>query len=338
MWKNIVFLVLQILVLSSWQPAQAATPDALKQVGSTGMPFTLVSGRFAVWSGGAFVAVQDRFSGAPLLQIFDRNGTEVARFMFTIHGASLINIYDHSVALGLDGSVAIVGTAYTGDSKGGMFVAWVSPDRQEQTIIRTSPFFPHTVTIASDGTIWVAGDETKPLRVAGDETKPHREKPDYTQHLIRRYEKTGRLLGSFIPWSSVGTGPSTISPTPSVRSILLSLKDRVAWYSPGSSTYIEFSSDGSIINRYETAPHQKQDVISVALCDDGGLFAATRILGGVDQDQTNWGIFTFDRQRSEWSLIQRNEKWGMLFGCDGTRLATATDFKTISWLQSPQMK
>lgn len=316
-----LFFLFQILLLSLWagEPdARAATADALTLARSTEMPFTLVSGTFALWSGGSFVFVQNRFSSGPIFRFFDRNGTQVSQFTFSIPGAGLINIYDHSVALGLDGSLAIIGTAYADDSRGGAFVAWVSPDRQQQTIMRISPFFPHTVTIASDGTIWVAGHETK----------EHREDRDVSQNLIRRYDKTGKLLGSFIPWSTLGTDPLTV---PSIYSVLLSFKDRVAWYSPRSHTYLEFSMDGSVINRFKAAPHPDYDLINVAVCDDGGVFATTRILHGVEQ--TNWGIFTLDRQRGEWSLTPRNERWGILFGCDGTRLATATDFKTISWLQ-----
>jgi hypothetical protein len=322
-----VLSLLLILLLSSWAgelAGRAATADALTPAGSTQMPFNLVSGTFAVWSGGAFVFVQDRFSGAPLFRFFDRNGTQVSQFTFNIPGVSRINIYDNSVTLGLDGSLAIVGTAY-GDSRGEMFVAWVSPDRQEQTIIRTSPFFPHTVTIASDGTIWVAGDDTK----------KHHEESDFSQFLIRRYDKMGKLLGSYIPWSSLGTAPPAFPPT--VYSVLLPLKDSVGWYSPGSHTYIEFSLDGSVIKRFKSAPHPKNDLIYVALCGDGGLFASTQIYG-VGGNQTKWGIFSLDRQRGEWTFIPRNERWGMLFGCDGARVATATDFQTISWLDTSNHK
>jgi hypothetical protein len=322
MRRYMLSILLILLLSSSWANKLAAGPaaaDSLTPAGSAEMPFTLVSGTIALWSGGAFVFVRDRFSGAPTFRFFDRNGTQVSQFTFSIPEASLINIYDNSVALGLDGSVAIVGTAYTDDSRAGMFVAWVSPDRQKQTIIRTSPFFPRAVAVASDGTIWVAGDVTK----------ERHEKPDYSQHLIRRYDKMGTLLGSFTPWSSLGTDLPAFPPT--VNSVLLPLKDRVGWYSPGSHTYIEFSLDGSVANRFKSAPHPEHDLIHVALCDDGSLFASTRITRG--EQQTNWGIFALDRQRGEWSLIPRNESWGILFGCDGTRLAAATDFKTISWLQ-----
>jgi hypothetical protein len=324
MCRYVLSLLCQILLLSSWGgglAARAATADALTPSGSTQMPFTVVSGSFAVWTGGAFLFVQDRFSGAPIFRTIDRNGIEVSQFTFTIPGASLINIYSDSVARGLDGSLAIVGTAYTGESRGGAFVAWVSPDRQEQTVIRVSPFFPHTVTLASDGTIWVAGDEFK----------KNRKDIDYSQHLVRRYDKNGKLLGSFVPWSSLGTDAPRYFPTPSIRSVLLSLKDRIGWYSPGSNTYIEFSLEGSVVSRFKTAPHQTDDVINVVLCDNGGLFASTQIPRG--EDKTNFGIFSLDRQRSEWSLVPRNEQWGMLYGCDGTRLASTTDFRTVSWLE-----
>lgn len=61
-----------------------------------------------------------------LLRFVDRNGTQVSEFKFSIPGASLINIHDNSVALGVDESLAIAGTAYSDDSRAGMFVAWVS--------------------------------------------------------------------------------------------------------------------------------------------------------------------------------------------------------------------
>jgi hypothetical protein len=317
--RKYILSLLLILLLSSWAgklASRAATADALTPAGTMQMPFIIANGNFALWSGSAFVFVKDRFSSAPLFQFFDRNGTQVSEYMFSIPGVSYINIYDNSVALGLDGSLAIVGTAYFDDSKGGMFVAWVSPDRQEQTIMRTNPFFPAAVTLATDGTIWVAGHDTK----------PQNEERDYSQHLIRRYDKTGKLLGSFIPWSTLGTD------LPFNSSVLLPIKDHVGWYSPRSHAYIEFSSDGSVVNRFKSAPHPDNDLTFGAVCDDGGLFVGDSRPNGPHQT-ASWGIYTLDRQRGEWSLIPRDEKWGMLFGCDGTRLATTTDFRTMSWLQ-----
>jgi hypothetical protein len=194
---------------------QTVTPAKLARVGSEQIPFELVSHAFAEWQEGTFVYVRDRFTAAPVFQFFDRDGHETSTFNFSIPKASLINLYDNSVALGRDGSLAIIGTAFSDDSREGMFAAWVSPNRQEQTIIRTSPFFPRAVALASDGTIWLAGDETK----------PHHQTPDYSRHLIRHYDKAGRLLGSFISWTGFETDSPTLPPT--LQSILLPLKDGI---------------------------------------------------------------------------------------------------------------
>lgn len=312
--------VLSLLLFSPFLlGGEIASPSpkaiTLTPAGSREMPFKIVEGTFAVWRGGALLFVQGRYSNAPILRFFDRNGSQISEFRFSIPGASLINLYDNSVALGSDGSLAIVGTAYSDDSRGTMFIAWVSPDRQQQTIIRSSPFFPAAVTIASDGTIWVAGHETSQQPKARD----------YSQHLIRRYDKTGILLGSFIPWSSLD--PPDL---PWPGSVLLSLKDRVLWYSARSHAYIEFSADGSVIKRLKSAPHPQHDVSRVAVCDDGSLFASTMI--STPGHPTQWGIFALSPQQSEWTLIPREQK-GSLLGCDGAQLAITTDYKTISWLQ-----
>jgi hypothetical protein len=314
------FSLILLGLLNGAPAGRAETADALTLVGSTQLPHSFDNRTFTVWSGGGFLLVQDRFSSSPTIHILDRNGAETSTFTFSIPGAGRINLYDNSVARGLDGSLALIGTTYSNDSTGAMFVAWVSLDRREQTIIRTTPYFPEAVTVASDGTIWVAGELMK--------RKP--EKPDYSQELIRHYDKTGKLLGAFLPWSTLEMN-SAFSPTPSVRSVLVSAKDRVGWYSPGANTYIEFSLAGSVINRFRTVHHDPSNLITVALCEDGSVFASTGIMR--DVEQTNWGILTLNRQQSDWTLLPRKEQSGMLFGCDGERIASSTDSSTVSWLE-----
>jgi hypothetical protein len=316
-----IYFLSFLFLFSSWVGQLRAATTELIPGGSVDMPFHLGPGAstYATWTNGSFVFEQDRHSAAPLLRFFDKNGTQVSEFQFSIPGAGLINLYDHSVALGLDDSLAIIGTAYLDDSGGAMFVAWVSPDRKEQTVIRTSPFFPEAVTIASDGTIWVAGHEVREKN----------QKRDYSRPLIHRYDQTGKLLGSFLPWSSVDTA---VLPIP--ESSLLPFKDHVLWYSARSHLYFEFSADGSVINRFKSAPHAEHDLApEVAVCGDG-IFASAQIFDNAGTHQVRWGIFALDRLGGDWTLISREEKWGMLFGCDGTRLATTTDLRTITWLET----
>jgi len=308
-----VFLVLLCTISIVASPRHA---DTLTVSRTIPMPFALVRGNYAEWTGGNLVVIEGRFSKSPTLTTFDRDGKEVSKFSFTIPGAGLINIYDNSVSLAKDGSLAIVGTAYSSDSRGAAFVAWVSPDRQRQTLIRHTDFVPEAVTVSSDGTIWASGYKKK--------TEPG-ERIDNSHELIFRYDASGKLLGSISPLSN--TPDSTNLPPGRPPSILVSLGERVGWYFPREQAYIEFSLDGSPVNRFKGPQHEIGDVITVAGCANGNAFAASK-------SGTNWGIFFLNRERGDWTFTPRHEKWGDLLGCDGTSLVAITDFDKISWLEA----
>jgi len=301
------------------QASKTATGGFHRSRESTEIPAP-VSGSFALWSGGAMLVVQDRFSSSPIIQVIDRDGKEVSRFAFGIPGAGRVNLYDNSVARGPKGSMAFVGSAYTNDSRGATFLAMVSSDGETQTVVRLSPFAPQAVTIASDGTIWVAGYDAHQA--------PNEQ--DYSEHLIRRYDENGTLLGSFLPWSEVRTPPRTAPAA--VNSILVTASDRVGWYSPSAQTYVEFALDGTMLHQIKTPGHSRSTMLQVALCDDASLFVSAAVNHGPD-GPASWNILALDRQQGSWSSNPRPETWGKLYGCDGTRLASTTDSRTITWLE-----
>jgi hypothetical protein len=317
-------LVFGVLLLLSMGPVAdlgglAASTVQLMPEGTTTIPFSFVRDTLGVWSGGALLVAQDRLSAAPTFRVFDHDGVEVSRHTFTIPEATHINAY--SFARGWDGSLVVGGSAFTNESRSASFVAWVSPDRQEQTVVRTSPFVVSAVTVAADGTIWVAGHRK---RTAADEEW------DYSEPLIRRYDKTGKLLGSFIPWSSLQP-PLGIQP-PDMRSLLVSSPDRIGWYSRDSRTYIEFALDGTVLKWVQTPEHDNSSIVWAALCDDGKLFISDSVSAGPSTTRS-WGIHALDPGSDTWSFIPRQEPWGRLYGCDGTRLAATTNHSTISWLR-----
>jgi len=308
-----LFQILSLLLLMD-HPA-AGQLNALVSGGRTEIPFQFVSrSTDAVWSSGTLLELEDRFSSAPIFRTWDRAGKLVSEITFRFPGAYHINIYSNSFARGADGSLAIIGSADTNDAGEILFLAWVSSEGHE-TIVHLSDFFPHATTIAADGTIWVAGANGS---AQGGQV----------QNLIRRYDKTGTLLGSFVPWST----PHKSLPPP-VRSVLVSSKDRVGWYSPISHEYVEFSLDGTVMNRFTTPSTQSDAIFGAALCDDDTVFAATSRPFN-DGKPASWGILALARNSGQWSLISMNEAQaqGRLFGCDGTSLAVTTDDRTISWL------
>jgi hypothetical protein len=216
-----------------------------------------------VWSGGALLVVENLHSAAPVFRAFDGAGNQVSEFTFPIPGASLLNnVYSyHRFARGFDGSLAVAGSAYADDEQEWVaFVAWISADSRQQTVIRLPRRLsvPDAVAIAADGSIWVA---------AGGLV--HRDAPDEDYDIIWRLDKSGRMLGSSIPRSTV-----TSSPTPGA-SFLVSSSDRIGWYARGAGTYLEFSLDGRVINRFDGVPKDNSpSLFGFGLCDDGGFTPA----------------------------------------------------------------
>lgn len=142
-----------------------------------------------------------------------------------IPGARSVSLDSGRFAAGPDGWLAVAGSASMGDGRATSFAALISRDGRLQKVMELSPFAPRAMTMASDGTLWMAGVEV----VAGQETNPdHR--------VLRRFDKAGRMVGSAIPRSSL---PIRVGYThPAEYSYLVSSKDRVGWYSEAAGAYI----------------------------------------------------------------------------------------------------
>ena len=237
---------------------------------------------------------------------------------------ALINVYPGGYARGPDGSLVVSGSAYSGESQATTFYAWVSPDCRIDTVVRLSPFNPEAAVVAADGVVWLAGTE----RGRSPEEPFNRD-----SHAVRRFDRSGKLLGSFFPASMLGANPAWPAKHPADSSRLVASRDRIGWFVPLAKRYIEFSLEGKIIGQYGVP----QEVSSYnatpypALCDDGGVFLG-HIQYGKTGGAAGWGIFSLDRNTGTWRFAPQAGKWGMVYGCDGNLLATTTDIGTINWL------
>jgi hypothetical protein len=285
--------------------------------GSMELPKAASHDQSRVWNQGAMIVVSDRHSDAPILKVINRSGDEILNTRFTIPGAALINIYPRSITRGADGTMALIGSVYSNDSQGATFLAILSPDAQRQTILRLSPFAAHTVTIGSDGAIWVAGH-------TWEDGKP----ADHNQNLIRRYNKSGELLQSLMLWSDINDEPHT--PAPDDGSTLAAFGDRVAWFSGTSRTYIEFSLDGKILRRVKTPEFEKNNQVSFAACDDASYLGVT--VPATSKRDSSWGIYELARTGEDWKYFAQPNPWGSLHGCDQNHLAARTDTNRVVWL------
>lgn len=263
--------------------------QALVPAGEASIAFDF-QGRVPFFSGGAFSTITNNLTATPIINIFDRDGYPRSPVVFTIPGASLVSL--RGVAVGLDGTVGLCGHYYeTWDQRywskvsygrGGGFVAWISPDHQSTRIVWVFPFFPERLTIAPDGTTWVQGHESMDPRVK------------HTEDVVRHFDKSGKLVGSLLPRSSIPTFRLGLS-----TGMLVSTRDRLGWYAQGDNQYFEITFDGQI-RRYLGVPRPPGEeelsahVGGLALTDNGAAFAST----------LNGELFRLNREQGVWEPVE----------------------------------
>jgi hypothetical protein len=301
----------------------AAGADTLAVTGVTTIAYDFGGKPLAHWTGSALTQLDDTSEAAPVLRAFDRDGKPILNLLVTIPDAKFIQVIDY--ARGFDGSLAISGTAYSGDQRAAAFLTSISPDGQQQRVVRTSPYVPYVVAVAADATIWTAGWEI----MDGVIVNPNHD-------VIRHFDPSGRLLRSFVPASSLKVYENRLHPAE--RSRLVVSHDRIGWYSELSRVYMEFSPDGSVINRYPTADlGANRSLTGVGLCEDGGLFVSAVSHAKPKQ---RWQVQTLDRLTGNWHVAMPVDSaagsatFGVVFGCEGSDLVTTTKRSSdLTWFR-----
>jgi hypothetical protein len=261
-----------------------------------------LSGRMR-WTGTRLAGCDYCEGKNPIIWAVDRQGMRSA-VSFDISDAGYIGVRD--VAAGADGSISAVGLAISGDSRMGMFVAWISPDKSRQIITQVSPYNPEVVTVASDGTIWTVG------AVLSDH---HLVK---YPNVLRHYTPTGQLLSSTLvgrvrPNSG---GLFNVSAT----SALMASSDRIGWLT-ATCQYIEFSFDAVELGRYACPSGYSNilDITGVALSSTDDL-----LIGG--RSPAAFPPLELDRATNSWNIVPVHNDSGktqMILGFDGRTLITS---------------
>jgi hypothetical protein len=248
-------------------------------------------GREPFFSGGFVLKVQsDRAENAEM-QALDLQGALSADVVLRIPGAKTVTV--RSMARSVEGWFAIGGYFVAEDDPVGEFIYIADNDGKSSNIIRTDPFAPRTVAIAADGTIWAAGN------VYGRKSAPSDADP--AGGVLRHFDRTGRLLGSFFPESALDDRVRT------AQGILSASQDRVGWISTGNfrqgvglpGSYVEIARDGSQ-QTYPLPPIEQalgSRVLGLALTDDGSAFAT-----GLGSDGTV-KVFSLNREQRSWEQV-----------------------------------
>jgi hypothetical protein len=252
------------------------------------------------WTSSLLVGCDYCASANPIVWATNITGNRES-ISLSISGSDRITVRD--VATAPDGSLAAVGLAI-GSSRMGTFIAWISPDRSEQTITRVSPYAPNVVTVALDGTIWTIGSDDS--RKGND-------------NVLRHYTSSGQLLASKVV-QGVRPMPNGF-PQVSNPSSLLASSDRIGWLT-SSCQYIEFSFDAVELGRY-SCPNGYGgwlDVAGIALSPTDDV-----LVGG--QRVAPLAPFQLNRASGAWTPVAVSGDSGTtnsILGFDGPTLMTSS--------------
>lgn len=206
-----------VLCAAGWGQATALNRTApgkrlaLTRRSERKQPLRQNSGSFLpFWSGHSLLEAVDSPSDMPIIWSTDKDGRQ-ERIPFAIPGGHYISVY--GLAGGQDGTIAVIGSAYSGDERAGMFLALIAPDQSRQTITRLSPYVPEAVIVTPDGVVWILGY----LISNGAATEPN---------ILRRFDSAGKILSTSVVDANgrFGVGRNATS-----SSLLRSSVDRVGW-------------------------------------------------------------------------------------------------------------
>lgn len=172
------------------------------------------------WSNGAFIYEDSGVAGiVPIFHTLDREGRLISSSTLKVPGAERVWPGDFDRAV--DGSIVFSGGAYSPSGEEAPFIALVSPDGSASTIIRTAPYYPYTLSLAPDGTIWTIG-----LEMINHDPKAVGLDPN--AGVLRHYDRQGRLLASGIEQSRfIGSNETHRL----VAGMLVAKGDRIGWIS-----------------------------------------------------------------------------------------------------------
>lgn len=217
--------------------------------------------------------------------VVGRDGSILSRFDFSIPDTTHIWV----LGFGRDnaGNLVFSGEAYSTDGRLAPFIGIKSPQRGDIELIRTYPYWPISLAIAPDGTIWTVGSEmTYERKSSGDGVNPNGD-------VVRHFDRTGKLLGSAVP-------RQTLHPKYKYTDgFLVATSDHIGWYSPtqGPGVYIELSpANPKDYKVYSGPPDARSRAQGFALTESGKVF----LTNDVDNRR---GTYTLDRTTNQWNAV-----------------------------------
>jgi hypothetical protein len=135
--------------------------------------------------------------------------------------------------------------------------------------------------------------------------------------MVRRFDRKGQVLGGTLSRLEFST------PTPVNGSVLVTSSDRVGWFVPRASRYVEFSLDGGKISDYGIDVPEL-GLGGAVLCEDNTFWVSVQ-----QSDQSV--VRSLDRKSG--ALVERfsQRPFLYLYGCSSNTLVGTSDWSELSW-------
>ncbi len=325
---SFVNFVLSSSVLAAWLTTTPVNAASLgKAVSSSTFSEALAEGAyFPHWSNGLmFHVLRSSLTSnepGPNLAAYDRTGHVILKTRMWVPDAWKVII--RGEAASTDGSLAVIGIAYTNSGARAGFLAQLGPSGAVARITRTYPFEASALCFGPDGSLWLLGED-----VPTDAYK-REDVPDHA--ILQHYGADGRLINKFLQRSMFNAAPWHPTQAREGYAHIVAFKDRIGLLTVGDMRWIEMRADGAVISTVpvqypgNSDPTKLNKMTGFAMTADNNLYASF-------QDKS---LYRLDRLTGRWSVIELGAQavppdFAVLLGADGDSLVYARPQSVVAW-------
>jgi hypothetical protein len=309
---RITFIVLTLAISAMISKAPAAD-SLLTLSGEEPTPVDLADKPLPQWRNGKLILLESSHGERIGISVFAGQSTSLVTF--AVPRARHVTVRGFSQ--GADGTIALCGSLVDEDGRTGSYVGWVSPGGNDVHVVRTSPFVPTRVALASDGTIWTQGSEIRP-RANGEplrHTLAEATKSDAA--VFRQFSRSGKLLRTLVAQSEIAN-PNSLN---TGNSVFEAVSNRLVWYSGQSRQHIVIEADGTVTKTNELQLPQNELLSGGAVDVDGTLYVSS-------VGNSTWSIARLDLAQKGWKTLMTGSisnrsattRRPTILGADGDRL------------------
>ncbi len=288
MFKMNLFILQSILGIAIVSLLQA--DSALMETNRIVIDYDFTGKPLPKWQGGVLLAIDSTAGSAVRLNVFDKTGAKIQDQVFQIKGSKYLTVHDF--ARTSDGTLGLCGSAVDIEGRSGSYIAFIDPNTSSVTLIRSGEFKPMKMTFSSSETFWVVGYEINPLAAGEKPRSTLMQAVKKDAALFRQFDKSGKLLLSSVPHTSIDDPHVVTLP----NNVFAEIGNEIIWYSGTARQLIIISGDGSFREVRDLNLPEDQMQTGFGITARGELIVST--IG-----KASWSVLKLMPTRREWQSL-----------------------------------